>query len=620
LARRRAGDEHDHLKARIASRALIGVGLFLAWLGLLLPWQSWSSLAEDGSMNGFAVSRPLWIGLAVTTVLAVVALRRGGRWPFAALAALAFVLAAIVVSEIAANLDAGSAFVALGPGVGALVSLAGVLVLLCAALTVLRPGRLQLAAVILGFGLLAWAQAGGGPAGGGISDAADDAARAIAFEGDTLYRVDGGLLVAQPAPEREYGALGLWTSDWSPDDPDFHDYSGHSIAFAGDTLYVMIGGVDRLVAIEPDGTRRILVARRPAPQRDEPPLPGGQSPEVLEQFFAGPIATAPDGTLYLLLGDRVARWADGRLETVAEGFNSAQDLAVGPDGAIYVADTGNGRVERIEPGGDRETVVGTEAAPGCVEEGLDDPLALDVRRCNGANALAVDGDGNLYLAQRGIGRIVGVTPEGRMAVVAGEGPMGWRDGDGRAVRARLGQVIALATGPDGDLYLGQTEPLDRIRRVADPAGILADEPQEPEAPDRGPACAAIARTTEASAGIGDLARSLEALRAEVSGEVEEVEAIEDGLDFDVQMDPNPFEEGLDDYAEEECGLAAGFDVPVDEANEFCVAYQRYLDLGHDTGGGPPEALAEVRRSAPRFLADADVETVDTVAFSMCALS
>jgi hypothetical protein len=44
-----------------------------------------------------------------------------------------------------------------------------------------------------------------------------------------------------------------------------------------------------------------------------------------------------------------------------------------------------------------------------------------------------------------------------------------------------------------------------------------------------------------------------------------------------------------------------------------------VDLDDDTGENPPEALAEVRRTAPRFLEDADVDTIDTVAFSMCAL-
>ncbi|HEX5782128.1 MAG TPA: hypothetical protein VFX80_09405 [Solirubrobacteraceae bacterium] len=60
-------------------------------------------------------------------------------------------------------------------------------------------------------------------------------------------------------------------------------------------------------------------------------------------------------------------------------------------------------------------------------------------------------------------------------------------------------------------------------------------------------------------------------------------------------------------------------MPIEEANRFCVAYQRFLDLGHDTGSNPPEALAEVRRTAPRFVTDRPVDTIDDVAFSMCAL-
>jgi hypothetical protein len=70
------------------------------------------------------------------------------------------------------------------------------------------------------------------------------------------------------------------------------------------------------------------------------------------------------------------------------------------------------------------------------------------------------------------------------------------------------------------------------------------------------------------------------------------------------MEPDRFDVSLGEYAEEECGLAGGFDVPVDEANEFCVAYGRYVDQGDLVVAGeePPSALADVVEAAPAFLA------------------
>ena len=111
--------------------------------------------------------------------------------------------------------------------------------------------------------------------------------------------------------------------------------------------------------------------------------------------------------------------------------------------------------------------------------------------------------------------IVGVTPDGRMAVVAGTGPKGFGDGDGRAARARLGLVDALAVGPDGDLYVSESAPRERVRRIADPAGILAAPRAEPDQPEPAPACAEIADLMVAAVGVGRrrdaLERSLNAL-------------------------------------------------------------------------------------------------------------
>jgi hypothetical protein len=217
-----------------------------------------------------------------------------------------------------------------------------------------------------------------------------------------------------------------------------------------------------------------------------------------------------------------------------------------------------------------------------------------------------------------VAMVVGVTPEGRMGVVAGTGPKGSGDGDGSAARARLGVVAALAVGPDGDLYVSESAPTERIRRIADPAGILASEPPEPEPPEAAPACAEIAALNVAAAGIGRpaaLERALNAL-ADVAPEeiVDDVDAIAGGatdptaarVEIRAVMEPDEFGVSLGDYAEEECGLVGGFDVPVDEANEFCVAYGRYLAGGEvaEPGEEPPPSLEDVLAAAPDFLAEA----------------
>jgi hypothetical protein len=619
------------LRARIAYRALIALGLFLGWLGLLLPWETWRAEAKgptavgaDGSIGGFDASRPFWILLAVATVLAVLALWRHWRWAFVALAVAGLGLVAVAVRDIGAAVEATSAFVSVAPGAGVIVALIGAATLVAGVIVALRPPALQLAAGLTAFALVtggaaAWPQDDGRPADGAIADFADVTSAALAFQGDTLYLVAGGELAAHPSSDREYDAATVWSAaEWSPDDRMFDRFSTDGLAFARDTAYLSVGGVDRLVSLTPDGERRMLVARPPERRRNEPPIPDGAAVELVDDFVAGPLAAGPDGSVYVLQGDSVVRWRGDRLERLAPRFGGAQDIATDRRGALYVADTANGRVHRVETNGAVQTVVGTAAERDCVEDGLDDPLALDPARCTAVRALAVDGAGNLYMALENLAMVVGLTPDGRMGVVAGTGPKGFGDGDGRAAAARLGVVEALAVGADGDLYVSESSPVDRVRRIADPAGILRSEPPEPERAEGGPGCTEIAELNAAAAVAGDadgLERALNALADAAPEDIlDDVNEIAAGATdrtaaaFLVRaaIEPDETGVGLGEYAEEECGLVGGFAVPVEEANEFCVAYGRYRDQGDllEAGEEPPQAFSDLLDATPEFLEEA----------------
>ena len=182
-------------------------------------------------------------------------------------------------------------------------------------------------------------------------------------------------------------------------------------------------------------------------------------------------AVVGDEEVFVLHKDRVSLWRDGRLSRMADvDARNPSDMASSLDG-VYVTDPDSGQVLYAQRNGAVTPVGGTEASPGCE----DDPLAARRRRCLHVRAVAVARDGNVYLALHGLAMIVDVTtPQGRMVIVAGEGPMGWRGG--RAVQARLGVVNALPVGPDGDLYVAERYPIARIRRIAEPATAF-DEPR-----------------------------------------------------------------------------------------------------------------------------------------------
>jgi len=220
-----------------------------------------------------------------------------------------------------------------------------------------------------------------------------------------------------------------------------------------------------------------------------------------------------------------------------------------------------------------------------------------------------------------------------MAVVAGTGPVGWSDGDGHAVQAHLGQVNGVAVGPDGDLYIDEDNPISRVRRIADPASLLDDPPPKPAAPVTTGVCGAIARVRDvalSNSGPTELESALAALdRAapdEIRGRVDElIHDYQRHLDDDKRLTEviwyhDGYRTTVADYAENECGLSAGYDLSVDDVNRFCLASRRYLDTHESwprTGTEPPPEWAAVQDAAPRSLEFANSGVVDDFASSIC---
>ena len=128
----------------------------------------------------------------------------------------------------------------------------------------------------------------------------------------------------------------------------------------------------------------------------------------------------------------------------AAGLRHPTGLAMAPDGALYIAD--GKTVRRISPDGTITTAAGS-AASDLGDEGPATSAAI------GAIAIAVDGAGNLYIADAAHHRIRMVSPAGIITTVAGDGVPGFSGDGGPATAARFGLISGMTIDTAGNLYI-----------------------------------------------------------------------------------------------------------------------------------------------------------------------
>ncbi len=177
------------------------------------------------------------------------------------------------------------------------------------------------------------------------------------------------------------------------------------------------------------------------------------------------LTIAPDGTVGVLAGRGDGDAGDGGYARAAL-FTELTSLAIGPDGSVFVADGGAHRVRVIRPDGSIHAYAGTGEAG---DDGDGGP-ATDARLRRPAQ-LALDPQGNLYVADMDASRVRRVdAATGRIATVAGTGEHGLSGDGGPATEARLRWPMGVAVGPGGALYIADTAN-HRVRRV-DPDGTI----------------------------------------------------------------------------------------------------------------------------------------------------
>jgi glucose/arabinose dehydrogenase len=166
-----------------------------------------------------------------------------------------------------------------------------------------------------------------------------------------------------------------------------------------------------------------------------------------EGSIHGVRAVRPDGVLVTVAGniddERLGSGdftGDGGPAAKAE-LNNPRGVATGPDGAVYIADTYNGRVRRVSADGVITTIAGTGRRAETGDEGPATEAAL-----LDPSGVAVGGDGTVYVTSAESTKVRAIAPDGTITTLA--------DLHVPPAEIPLAGMDKLAAGPDGTTYVG----------------------------------------------------------------------------------------------------------------------------------------------------------------------
>ncbi len=140
---------------------------------------------------------------------------------------------------------------------------------------------------------------------------------------------------------------------------------------------------------------------------------------------------------------------------VEAGLNSPLGVAVTSGGAVYISDTGGHRVRKVARNGTISTVAGT-GSMGHREDRPPVNQSASKVALSAPAALALGGDGTLYIADPRMHRVYRMSADERLSVLAGDGSNVSSGDGGPAIRAGLDQVSSLAVAADGTVYIADT--------------------------------------------------------------------------------------------------------------------------------------------------------------------
>ena len=177
---------------------------------------------------------------------------------------------------------------------------------------------------------------------------------------------------------------------------------------------------------------------------------------VLSTVWACQSSTGPQGRgqpvgkeIVTVAGNGRAGYSGDGGPAVQAQLNQPFGVVRGPDGALYICDTGNHVIRRVAADGTIATVAGNGEAGYSGDGGP----ALEAS-LNEPYEIRFDRRGNMLFVERVnhvVRRVDGQT--GLISTLAGRGEEGFSGDGGPAVEAKLSQPHSIQLGPSGDLFI-----------------------------------------------------------------------------------------------------------------------------------------------------------------------
>ena len=156
---------------------------------------------------------------------------------------------------------------------------------------------------------------------------------------------------------------------------------------------------------------------------------------------------------------------NGRVTTIAGGFNAPGDVAMAPNGDVIVADTGNHAIYRVTASGKTTLVAGSSGNAGNVAGDTGGTkIKGTAARFSSPASVTVDNTGRIYVADTGNYQIKIIHNDGWVKVFSGTGVAGNKNG--KPAVAQFTNLLRIKADRSGTLFVIDAVPTyERIKLI-----------------------------------------------------------------------------------------------------------------------------------------------------------